>query len=175
MKISLMMGILSTVSFAVLAHESNNQEEYASSPKPIPVESYAKKTQPQYAEGLTRHIVLFDLKEDVTQSQRQEIIDRFLRLKNSERDGRKYIENIEVGTNNMSKEGQGKGYDLAFVVSFASRGDLNYYVGTPAISDSQYFDNNHQDYKDFVGPFLKVQKNPDGSDYVGVLVFDYQL
>ena len=96
-------------------------------------------------------------------------------MKNSKRNGEFYIESIEVGVENISKEGQGKGYDLAFIVSFTSKGNLNYYVGTPAISDSDYFDNNHQKFKGFVGPLLKVGKNSDGSDYVGVLVFDYQF
>ncbi|CAM3636418.1 Dabb family protein [Vibrio aquimaris] len=175
MKNTLAITILSTFSFFSLAHTISNQDEYASSAKTIPVESYANETKSDYIEGTTRHIVLFDLKDDVTPAQTKEIIDRFLALKSSKRDGKPYIKNIEVGTGNISKEGQGKGYDLSFTVSFASKGDLNYYVGTPAISDPKYFDANHQKFKDFVGPLLKIEKNPDGSKYVGVLVFDYQL
>jgi len=175
MKTALTIAIIGSISFSSLAHMNDNQNEYASSPKTILTESYAQKTQPNFEKGITRHIVLFDLKEGVTQQQKQEIVNRFLALKNSKRNGEFYIENIEVGAKNISKEGQGKGYDLAFIVSFTSKGNLNYYVGTPAISDSDYFDNNHQKFKDFVGPLLKVGKNTDGSDYVGVLVFDYQL
>ena len=175
MKNTFTIIILSTFSCFSLAHISSNQDEYASSPKRISVERYANETKTDYVEGITKHIVLFDLKDDVTPVQKKEIIDRFLALKGSKRDGKRYIDNIEVGSGNISKEGQGKGYDLAFIVSFGSKGDLNYYVGTPAISDPDYFDANHQNFKDFVGPFLKIEKNPDGSEYVGVLVFDYQL
>ncbi|MBU2898888.1 Dabb family protein [Vibrio hepatarius] len=175
MKTALTMGIIGSISFSSLAHMNDNQNEYASSAKTISKENYEQKTQPDFENGTTRHIVLFDLKDGITQGQKKEIVTRFLALKNSKRNGKSYIENIEVGAENISKEGQGKGYDLAFIVSFTSKGDLNYYVGTPAISDSDYFDSNHQNFKDFVGPLLKVRKNADGSDYVGVLVFDYQL
>ena len=68
MKNTLAITILSTFFFFSLAHTISNQDEYASNPKTIPVESYANETKSDYLEGTTRHIVLFDLKDDVTSS-----------------------------------------------------------------------------------------------------------
>jgi hypothetical protein len=168
--------ILLSLSCGISAHiiDMNNKAEFSSAPKPIPKNTYSEVTRSKYKAGLTRHIVLFDLKESVTPKEKEEIIKRFLALRSSTRDGKPYIKDIEVGRSNISREGVGKGYDLAFIVSFSSLGDLNYYVGQPAIDDPNYYDAMHQSFKDFVGPFLKVGKNPDGSDNVGVLVFDYQ-
>lgn len=163
--------------FSVSAHimDVNNDAEFSSYPQIIEKDKYAETTNPEYKTALTRHVVFFDLKDSVTESQREEIIHRFLELRNSTRYGKPYIHNIEVGHSNISREGVGKGYDVSFIVSFLSQGDLNYYVGQPAISDPKFYDPMHQAFKEFVGPFLKVKKNPDGSDNVGVLVFDYQL
>ena len=53
--------------------------------------------------------------------------------------------------------------EQGFVVTFASAGDRNYYVGEPVISDSRFIDPVHADFKAFVGPLLAPG---------GVLVFD---
>jgi hypothetical protein len=163
--------------FAVYAHilDANNDAEFSSHPQPITKSKYTEEINPNKNMALTRHLVLFDLKESVTQQQREEIIHRFIELRNSTRNGKPYIHNIEVGQTNISREGVGKGYDLSFIVSFLSQGDLNFYIGQPAINDPNFYDPMHQAFKEFVGPFLKVSKNPHGSDNVGVLVFDYQL
>lgn len=169
--------ILLTLSFSVSAHiiDVNNEAEFSSYPQPIEKSKYEEKTDPEYKTALTRHVVFLDLKDNVTEQQREEIIHRFLELRNSTRYGKPYIHNIEVGHSNISREGFGEGYDIAFIVSFLSQGDLNYYIGQPVISDPKFYDPMHQAFKEFVGPFIKVQKNSDGSDHVGVFVFDYQL
>ncbi|WGV98259.1 Dabb family protein [Vibrio sp. YMD68] len=175
MKMVRAIALTATLSMPAVAHLNGNENEYSSTAKPIPVKDYAKVTTPNFEKGLIRHIVLFDLKDDVTDVEKQEIVNRFLALRKSTRDGKQYIHNIEAGSQNSSREGQGKGYDLAFMVSFLSQSDLNYYVGTPAISSAQFYDKNHQKFKEFVGPYLKVEKNPGGKDKVGVLVFDYTV
>ncbi|MGC9493976.1 Dabb family protein [Vibrio genomosp. F10] len=175
MKTAMVVALSATLSLSAMAHLSGNENEYSSTVKPIPAKNYVQFTRPSFKPGFIRHMVLFDLKDEVTVAERKEIITRFLALRESTRDGEQYIHNIEAGSHNMSREGQGKGYDLAFVVSFLSQGDLNYYVGTPAINSPAFFDKNHQKFKEFVGPYLKVEKNPGGKDKVGVLVFDYTL
>ncbi|MDE1463476.1 Dabb family protein [Spartinivicinus poritis] len=178
MKKILLTGlILMSLTSVTSAHiiDEGNAKEFASSPKPIQPFNYKKATQPNTKKGLTRHIVLFDLKDNISKAHKDEIINRFLALRDTKFNGRPYIHNIEVGTRNISREGVGKGYDLAFIVTFLSRGDLNFYVGKPAIDDPKFYDQNHENFKNFVGPFLKVGKNPDGSDNPGVIVFDYQV
>lgn len=122
-------------------------------------------TSAEYEPGTIRHIVLFRYREDVDENTRAEIRRRFLALANSERDGSPYIVSIETGTQ-MSGEGVDGGFEEAFTVTFRSQGDRNYYVGTPIVTDPEFFDPEHQKFKEFVGPFLAEN---------GVLVFDYEV
>ena len=125
-------------------------------------------TAKDYRLGRTEHIVLFKYKEDITDEQRQLIKKQFMSLKNgSKRNGVPYIASIITGPQN-SLEGLSKGYEQAFIVTFRSEGDRNYYVGTPAVSDPQYYDPLHNEFKSFVAPFLR-----DGDN--SVLVFDFRV
>lgn len=128
----------------------------------------ARFTSACYEPGIIRHIVLFKLKAEVGIETRQLVIDRFVGLKNSAlRDGKPYIVSIEAGIQN-SFEGLEAGFELGFIVTFNSEGDRNFYVGTPAVIDSRYFDPAHEDFKNFVKPYLA-----EGSK--GVLVFDFNV
>jgi len=111
------------------------------------------------------HLVLFKFRQDITLKEKQEVVRRFMALKNAKKDGVLYITSIEYGEQN-SKEGVSKGYEIAFRVSFTSVEDRDYYVGKPFQSNPGTFDPNHDAFKDFVGPYL----NSDN----GVLVFDYK-
>jgi hypothetical protein len=125
-------------------------------------------TAKDYRPGRTEHIVLFKYKEDITEEQRQLIKKQFMALKSgSKRNGIPYIASIISGSQN-SLEGFSKGYEQAFIVTFRSEGDRNYYVGTPAVSDPQYYDQMHNEFKNFIGPFLRDGEN-------GVLVFDFKV
>jgi hypothetical protein len=132
------------------------------SPAAIDASSYTAAT---YHPGRVQHIVLFKYKDSVTPQQRQEVIHRFLALKTlCRRDGKPYIESIVTGRQN-SAEGAARGLEQGFIVTFASEGDRNYYVGTPVVTDARYFDPAHAEFKRFVGPLLAA----DG----GALVFDF--
>jgi hypothetical protein len=122
-------------------------------------------TSPAFKPGTLRHIVLFRYKEGTTDTQREEIRRRFLALGASERDGKPYIVSIETGEQN-SGEGADGGFEEAFLVTFRSEGDRNYYVGTPIVNEDAYFDPEHDKFKEFVGPFLAEK---------GVLVFDFAV
>ena len=119
-----------------------------------------------YKPGIVRHIVIFRYTATTTAAQKQEIARRFLALRNSRRNGRRYILSIETG-GQISGEGVDQNFEQAFIVSFRSQGDRNFYVGQPVVTDAAFYDPNHQRFKDFVGPFLDT--NP-----LGVLVFDLQ-
>ncbi|MDN4609877.1 Dabb family protein [Arthrobacter burdickii] len=67
-----------------------------------------------------------------------------------------------------SFEGRGQGFQHAFIVSFASQGDRNYYVGEPWITDPAFYDPMHHAFKSFVTALLSDQ---EGS----VVVFDFSL
>ncbi|MBT2621236.1 Dabb family protein [Chryseobacterium sp. ISL-6] len=112
------------------------------------------------------HWVLFKFRSDITPPEKQMVIDRFLALKNSVKNGTSYIPFIEYGyEDNRVKEAGG--FDVAFRVGFSSLKDRDYYVGKPFQTDPGTFDPMHDDFKNFVGPYL----NPTG----GVLVFDYEV
>jgi hypothetical protein len=108
--------------------------------------------------------VLFRYAETVTAEQRLEAKRRFLTLQSEcVRDGHPYIVSIETGAQS-SGEGADQGLEQGFIVTFASEGDRNFYVGRPIVRDAAYFDGAHQTYKDFVGPLLAPG---------GVVVFDF--
>ncbi|AZN37972.1 Dabb family protein [Iodobacter ciconiae] len=125
----------------------------------------ARFTHSDYKKGPLRHIVLFRYKPSVSAEQRQEVSKRFLALSKSLRNNKPYIVSIEEGLQN-SGEGADHGFEQAFLVTFNSEGDRNFYVGEPIVTDTQYFDLAHQDFKVFVGPLLAPQ---------GALVFDYVI
>ncbi|KUY29874.1 Dabb family protein [Elizabethkingia ursingii] len=109
------------------------------------------------------HWTLFKLKARVSPAQKQEIINGFLALKNSNKNGKPYITLIEYGQQN-SKEGAEREFELGFRVSFTSEADRNYYEGKPFLTQPGTFDPHHDKYRDFVSPFLDK-----------VLVYDYEV
>lgn len=127
-------------------------------------------TAPDYKPGLIRHIVLFRYKDSVTDEQKAEVKRRFLALHQlCARGSCPYITSIETGAQN-SGEGVDQKLEQAFLVTFRSEGDRNYYVGRPIVVDPRFYDAAHQAFKEFVGPLLHEPVNP-----TGVLVFDYAV
>ncbi|VVE75815.1 Dabb family protein [Pandoraea sputorum] len=120
---------------------------------------------PEYKPGRVRHIVLFRYKSTVTDVERANITHRFLALRNSLRNDSVYIASIETGIQNGGEQ-LDQGLDQAFLVTFRSEGDRNYYVGRPLVQDAQFFDPQHEAFKAFVAPFLAPS---------GVVVFDYSV
>lgn len=126
----------------------------------------ARFTASDYKPARIRHIVMFRYKEGVSQAQREDVRDRFKALAQAaRRDGARYIVSIETGAQ-ISGEGLGLGFEDAFIVTFASEGDRNYYVGTPLVTNPRFFDPIHQSFKEYVGRFLADK---------GVLVFDFAM
>ena len=113
--------------------------------------------------GTVEHIVLFRFKEEVSDADVQEVVDRFVALEASVRDGEPYILDIQYGTQN-SVEGVARGYEVGFIVSFKNLDDRDFYVGKPFIDGDDY-DREHDAFKAFVGPLLAEEN--------GVLVFDF--
>ncbi|WP_082498866.1 MULTISPECIES: Dabb family protein [unclassified Rathayibacter] len=120
---------------------------------------------PDFRPGTLRHVVLFRFRPTALISEVDEVIARFVSLADEcVRDGRPYIVSLETGPQ-LSTEGAGEGFDRAFLLTFASEGDLNYYVGRPAVDAPGLFDPAHDAFKAFVGPFL---------DTAGVVAFDFR-
>ncbi|WP_043301375.1 Dabb family protein [Burkholderia paludis] len=119
-----------------------------------------------YRVGTVRHLVLLRFAERVPESLQREAVEAFLALRDScVRDGRPYILSIEHGLQG-SGEGADRGFEHAFLLSFASEGDRNYYVGEPVVDDPAFYDLQHHAFKADIGPLLDPQH---------VLVFDYTL
>lgn len=117
--------------------------------------------------GALRHIVLLRYQEDLSQLQRTAVRQRFSALAESLRDGQRYITSLEWGPQ-ISPEGLSGGFDDAFILTFSSEGDRNYYLGAPLISSKDLRDENHHQFKEFLGPYLASQ-GP------AVLVFDFAV
>lgn len=125
-------------------------------------------TAPHYRPGSIKHIVMFKFKPEVTDAEKRLGVEKFLQLeKTAIRNGKPYISSIITGSQN-SHERLDMGFEQAFIVSFQSEGDRNYYVGTPFVTDPRYFDARHDDFKRFIAPLLL-----DGNK--GVFVFDFQV
>lgn len=115
--------------------------------------------------GLVRHVVLLAYRDDVTAEQKADVLRRFRALAYAPHtDGEPYILSVEAGEQDNG-EGVGGGFEHGVVVTFASRGDRNYYVGEPVVDDPRFFDAEHAAFKELLGPLLA-----EGSR--GVLVFD---
>jgi len=124
-------------------------------------------TATDYKPGTVQHIVLFRFKDSTTPAQIEAVSQRFLSLKDeATRDGKPYIVRLDSGRQN-SGEGADQGYQQAFIVTFRSEGDRNYYVGTPVVSDPEFSDPAHARFKEFVGPLL--------AETNGVLVYDFTV
>jgi hypothetical protein len=120
-------------------------------------------TARDFRPGLVRHVVLFRYRPEVDEAQKGEVLRRFRGLATSPRDGAPYVVSIEAGEQ-TSGEGAGGGFEHGIVVTFASEGDRNFYVGTPVVADPEFFDPEHARFKEFVGPLL-----------ADVLVFDVSV
>lgn len=111
-----------------------------------------------------RHIVLLRFANHVPAAQRERMIERFVLLKEDcRRDGRPYIRSLEYGRQE-SGEGNGFGFEHAFVLTFESEGDRNFYVGEPIVHDVAWYDPVHHAFKEAIGPMLAPN---------GALVFDF--
>ena len=87
-----------------------------------------------------RHVVLFNYKEDVTDEQKTEVLERFAALEE------KIDEVIDFeGGPNVEAEGLGDGFEHVFTVTFADEDGRAAYLPHEA----------HQDFVSFVGPLLE--------------------
>jgi hypothetical protein len=120
-------------------------------------------TAADYKPGAVKHVVLFRFKPGVSSEKQKEAMARFRALvTQATRDGKPYIVSLESGTQS-SGEGAGLNMKQGFIVTFASEGDRNYYVGAPVVTDPKFYDKVHQSFKEFVGPLLD-----------GAVVFDFK-
>lgn len=120
-------------------------------------------TARDYRSSTVRHIVLFKFADTASEADRSELSRRFHALAATERAGGRYIVSIESG-DQISGEVAPDGYEVGFVVTFASQGDRNFYVGEPIVADPAHFDHEHAAFKAFAGPLL-----------AGVQVFDFAI
>ncbi|MBZ5795245.1 Dabb family protein [Burkholderia contaminans] len=123
-------------------------------------------TASDYRVGTVRHLVLLRFAERVPVALQREAVAAFLTLRDTcVRDGRPYIRSIEHGLQS-SGEGADRGFEHAFLMSFDSEGDRNYYIGEPIVDDPLYYDLQHHAFKADIGPLLDPQR---------VLAFDYPV
>lgn len=125
----------------------------------------ARFTAPDFKPGLVRHMVMFRFNARTTQAERNEVTKRFVALASLSRrpDGSAVVASIETGPQ-ISGENADIGLEQAYLVTFRSEGDRNFYVGRPIVSDPKYYDPAHDDFKSFAGPYLEK-----------VVVFDFPV
>ncbi len=124
-------------------------------------------------EDKIRHVVLFKYKNEVTQLQKDKVINDFVKLKDSKRNGKKYICSIEYGFPN-SKEELDRGYEIAFIVTFKNIEDRDYYVGRPHLTKEGTFDLGHDQFKKDVRSLLDISEGTSDNT-TGVLVYDFVI
>lgn len=117
-----------------------------------------------------QHVVVFQYKPTVTIQQKNDIMQRFLALKDaSKKDNKPYIVSIVGGESRNSIEGLDRGFDQTFIVTFKNREDFEYYIGKPFYSP---FDHAHDQFKNDVQSFLAVNEK---GETTGVMVFDFEV
>lgn len=130
-------------------------KELASEVKRVGVDEF---TAADYKPGTVRHVVLVRFRAGLTDTARQQIITKFLALQQqSVRNGKPYIESIDTGPQ-LSGEGASHGMQQAFIVTFSSQGDRNYFIGTPIVTDPHHYEPAHAAFKEIFKPALA----PDG-------------
>jgi len=112
-------------------------------------------TAPDWHPGVVRHVILMRFKPGVGLLQRDEVLQRYVRLVQDSRrpDGRRVIVSIDGGWQN-SGEPTTQGYELGFVVTFASEGDRNFFIGRPVVTEPGFFDPAHMAFRAFALPLL---------------------
>jgi hypothetical protein len=134
----------------VLAQPSSTSAEN----QKIPVASAKQLTAQDYKPGIIKHIVLFKYKPSVSTETKNVVANRFISLqKQATRNDYSYIISVEAGYQ-LSQELMGQGFEQGFIVTFASEGDRNYYVGEPFITEPAFYDPTHHKFKAFVSPYL---------------------
>jgi len=115
-----------------------------------------------------KHIVAFKYKPTVTQSQKDEVMNRFLALKQEcKRDGANYIVSLTGGDCTQSLEGLTAGFEQAYIATFKDRDDYKYYIGQPFTSP---FDPAHDSFKKYATPLLSVDAEGKTD---GAIVLDF--
>ena len=114
-----------------------------------------------------QHIVVFRYKAGVSAQQKAEIATKFLALKDlAKRNGQRYIVSI-TGGQGISKEGFDQGLEQAFIVTFKTKADRDYFVGKPY---SDTMDPAHEARAQATVPLLATDSAGKPS---GLFVFDY--
>jgi Stress responsive A/B Barrel Domain len=114
-----------------------------------------------------RHIVMFKYQPEVAASTKAEIAKRFIGLKDlAKREGKPYIVSIVAGRA-ISKEGFDQGFEDAFIVTFKTKSDRDYFVGRPY---QEEMDPDHQALAKIAEPLLL--RDAQGKD-VGLFAFDF--
>ncbi|MFT8719727.1 Dabb family protein [Acetobacter sp.] len=112
-------------------------------------------TAPDFHLGNVRHMVMFRFRQSATPEQRRQVTEHFMALAKESRrpDHSSVVVSIETGAQN-SGESSDLGLERAYLVTFRSEGDRNFYVGQPVVTDSHYFDAAHEAFKAFAKPYL---------------------
>ncbi|MBS1015664.1 Dabb family protein [Acetobacter persici] len=115
----------------------------------------ARFTAQDYKPGMVRHMVMFAFRPGTTAAQRAEVTRRFVALTTLSRrpDGKAVVASLETGAQS-SGENADLGLEQGYLVTFASEGDRNFYVGRPIVAEAGHFDPAHDAFKTFAGPYL---------------------
>jgi hypothetical protein len=106
--------------------------------------------------SVIKHFVAFRYKPNVTQQQKDDVMNRFLALKQEcKRGGKNYIVSLVGGDCTKSMEGLTEGFEQAYIVTFKDQDDYKYYIGQPFSSP---FDLAHDEFKKYAIPLLSVDE-----------------
>ena len=115
-----------------------------------------------------RHVVAFQYKAAVDEATKAQIAQEFIRLKDRAlRDGRPYIVAIDGGRA-ISKEGFDRNLQWAFIVTFRTEADRDFFVGPPY---RKAMDPAHEALAKRVVPLIEADAAGKPS---GLFVFDFE-
>lgn len=115
-----------------------------------------------------QHIVIFKYRDGVEASTKADIAQRFIGLKDiARREGQPYILSI-VGGKAASKEGFDQGYEEAFILTFKTKSDRDYFVGKP------YQDTMDPDHLALAKVAMPLLMQDAQGKATGLYVFDFE-
>jgi hypothetical protein len=131
-------------------------------------------TDPNYNPGVVKLIMTLRFNSTATAQQKQQAADSVAALINKcVRNGAKYIVDMQYGDQN-SKENVERQMQVAFILTFKSEGDRNFFVGRPQITDATYYDPVHERFKNFSSPILQTGSTCGPNSPDGLLLFSYK-
>lgn len=139
----------------------------------LPAKTPKELTSPNFLAGPVRLVMTLRFNTTATALQKQQAIDSVASMINKcVRNGNKYIMEMQYGNQN-SNEPVRRNMEVAFILTFSSESDRDFFVGTPFITDTTLVDPVHHRIKKMLNPLLETGLACGPNSPKGLLLFSY--